>query len=121
MNIKKDLKMTPMPADSTSSEKNQLPKKEALDKPKIIMFYGKECPHCHIMLPLADRLAEEEDIEIEKLEVWHNEENAEKMRRYKTEILKACDGVFGTPSFVKSGQAFCGEISYEELKKWAKN
>ncbi|HLC87103.1 MAG TPA: hypothetical protein VJH65_02405 [Candidatus Nanoarchaeia archaeon] len=88
---------------------------------KLIMFHGKECPHCHVMLPLADKLSKEEGIKIEKLEVWHNKKNAEKMRKFKDIVKEACDGEFGVPVFVdaKGNTAFCGESSYKEFKKWA--
>ena len=53
---------------------------------KKIMFWARECPHCRNMMPLVDRLVEEEGIEIEKLEIWYNEENADLMRSYKDVI-----------------------------------
>ncbi|MBI4448369.1 hypothetical protein HY643_05300 [Candidatus Woesearchaeota archaeon] len=89
---------------------------------KIIIFYGAECPHCHVMLPLADRLANEEKVEVEKLEVWHDEKNAEKMRKLAGIIRGACSGELGVPVFIdeKNKSAFCGEQTYAELKKWAK-
>ncbi len=89
---------------------------------KLIMFYGAECPHCHAMLPLAEKLEKEENVKIEKQEVWHNEKNAENMRKYKDIIIKACGGEFGVPAFIdpEKEEAFCGETSYEELKEWAK-
>ena len=89
---------------------------------KILLFYGKECVHCHVMLPLADKLEKEEKVKIEKLEVWHNEKNAKKMRKFENMVRKACDGEFGVPAFIdeKGKKAFCGESSYSGLKKWAK-
>lgn len=89
---------------------------------KLVMFHGAECPHCHVMMPLVDKLKEEEGIEFEKLEVWHNEDNANKMRQYQKEIVKACGGPFGTPAFVntETHEALCGEQQYDKLKEWAK-
>jgi len=89
---------------------------------KIIMFHGKECPHCAVMRSLADKLAKEEGIEVKKLEVWHDKENVDKMREYKDIIIKGCGGELGVPAFVdeENNSAFCGEQPYEELKKWAK-
>jgi len=88
---------------------------------KIIMFYGAECPHCHVMLPLADKLSKEEGVEMEKLEVWHDDKNAEKMRKHEKIIKQACGGEFGVPAFIdeENNRAFCGENPYSELKKWA--
>jgi thiol-disulfide isomerase/thioredoxin len=88
---------------------------------KITMFYGAECPHCRAMMPLVERLEKEEGVKVEKLEVWHNEKNADRMRKYEAIIMEASDGTFGTPAFVddKGKKALCGEMPYGELKKWA--
>jgi thiol-disulfide isomerase/thioredoxin len=87
---------------------------------KIIMFHGRECPHCHVMMPIVDALSKREGVEFEKLEVWHEPKNAEKMRELKDIIIPACGDGLGTPAFVnaKKTKAICGEISYEELKEW---
>jgi len=47
---------------------------------RIIMFYGAECPHCHAMMPLVERLEKEEKVKVDRREVWHNERNADAMR-----------------------------------------
>jgi len=88
---------------------------------KIIMFYGAECPHCKVMMPLVERLEKETGIKIEKLEVWHDEKNANLMRKHEKAIVQASGGIFGTPAFIASNEkrALCGEMPYEELKKWA--
>ncbi len=44
---------------------------------KLIMFHGRECPHCKNMMPYVDKLEEETGIQLEKLEVWHDEKNAD--------------------------------------------
>lgn len=86
----------------------------------IIMYYGKECPHCHAMLPMVDKIKQEEDIEIEKKEVWHDEKNADEMRSNEDIISPACGGDIGVPCFIskKTKKALCGEVSYEEFKDW---
>lgn len=78
-------------------------------------FYGEECPHCENMEPKVEQLQDEEDVEVEQLEVWHNEENAEKMDKYDD---GKCGGV---PFFynTESEQWICGETSFENLKAWA--
>lgn len=83
------------------------------------MFHGASCPHCRHMMPIIDRLIKE-GFEIEKLEVWNNSENAEKMRGLKELILPACGDGLGVPAFVdtKRKKAACGEQSYEDLKEW---
>lgn len=83
------------------------------------MFHGQECPHCRVMQPIVDRLISEE-YNIEKLEVWHNENNANKMRSFAEIITAACGGDLAVPTFLdeENKKAICGEMSYEDLKKW---
>ncbi len=84
------------------------------------MFWARECPHCRNMMPLVDRLIEEEGVEIEKLEIWHNEENADLMRSFKDVIAPKCGGQLRTPTFFDSetNDVVCGEVEYEALKEW---
>jgi thiol-disulfide isomerase/thioredoxin len=81
----------------------------------LLEFFGKECPHCMAMEPLVARLQDEEGVEIQKHEVWHNEENAKLMRQYDQGY---CGGV---PFFYnkETGKWLCGDVSYEKLKEWA--
>ncbi len=81
----------------------------------LLEFYGTECPHCVIMHDLVLRLEKEESVKIEALEVWHNEENAQKLEEYDKDL---CGGV---PFFynTETKKFICGEASYEELKDWA--
>ena len=82
---------------------------------KLIVFYGKECPNCHDMFPLVDRLEKELKIKVKKLETWHNSTNEKKRQ-------KADQGVCGgVPFFVneKTGDMICGAVNYRKLKKWA--
>ena len=67
------------------------------------------------MTPLVERLEEEENVNVAKLEVWHNEANAKLMKEYDKGY---CGGV---PFFFnqKTGKWICGEADYERLKKWA--
>jgi thiol-disulfide isomerase/thioredoxin len=88
---------------------------------KIIMFYARECPHCRVMLPLVDRLEKETGITFERLEVWHDEKNADLMRSYRHILAPACGGQLRTPTFFQpeSQAILCGEVPYERLKAWA--
>jgi hypothetical protein len=81
----------------------------------LIEFYGTECSHCRTMEPLVERLQDEEGLEIARLEVWHNEENARRMRELEQ---GRCGGV---PFFynTQTSQWICGSASYEKLKAWA--
>jgi len=88
---------------------------------KLIMFYARECPHCKNMMPVVDRFEKETGIKFEKLEIWHNEKNADLMRSYRSAIAPKCGGQLRTPTFfnTESKDAICGEMEYEELKDWA--
>jgi thiol-disulfide isomerase/thioredoxin len=88
---------------------------------KIIMFYARECPHCRVMLPLVDRLEKELKISVERLEVWHDEKNADLMRSFRHILAPACGGQLRTPTFFEpeTQAVLCGEVPYEKLKAWA--
>lgn len=87
---------------------------------RLIMFSGTECEHCKEMYPLVEQLEKETGLKIERLEVWHNAENA----AFLENIDKNPDGsVFcgGIPLFYneKTGKKLCGNQKYEKLKAWA--
>ena len=67
------------------------------------------------MEPLVKKLEKEFNIKVEKLEVWHNEENKRKMEKYDN---GKCGGV---PFFFneETKKWVCGAVSYEELKRIA--
>ena len=81
---------------------------------RLLFFTGRECPHCHTMEPLVDKLEKEEKVKVIKLEVWHNAEN-DKLRK---KLDKDCGGV---PFFFneKTKKSLCGATSYANFKKWA--
>lgn len=88
---------------------------------KLVMFYARECPHCKNMMPLVDKLEKEESIKFERLEIWHNEKNADLMRSFRPVIAPKCGGQLRTPTFfnTETNDVLCGEVEYEKLKNWA--
>lgn len=82
----------------------------------LIEFYGDGCTHCKEMEPKVEKLEEEEDVTIQKLEVWNDEENQEVY--YDVDGDDKCGGV---PFFLnrESGESICGSADYETLKAWA--
>lgn len=81
----------------------------------LIDFYGTECVHCNEMNPMIEQLEDELKVQINHLEVWHNDKNAgylEKLDQGK------CGGV---PFFynLKTKKFLCGATSYDKLKAWA--
>lgn len=87
---------------------------------EILMFYGRECPHCKAMMPSVDRIEAETGLTIERLEIWHNEKNADRMRSHREVLAPKCGGQLRTPTFFKpaSNDVLCGEVSYDALKAW---
>ena len=81
-------------------------------------YYGTECPHCEKMNKLMDRLEAENPVHVERIEVWHNKENMEKLEQCDKE-----DECGGVPFCINtdSGATLCGEVLYDELKAWALN
>ena len=88
---------------------------------KLLLFHGRECPHCKKMLELVDRLEKETESRFERLEVWHDEKNADLMRSYRPVIAPKCGGQLRVPTFlnVDSKDVTCGEMEYDKLKEWA--
>lgn len=86
----------------------------SLFPPMLYFFYGEECPHCHVVMPIVDKLIQEGLI-IEKRETWHNSENA---TLFEQKDQGTCGGV---PFFYNdsSGASICGETSEEEIRAWA--
>ena len=83
------------------------------------MFTGKECDHCHANEPIVEQVEKELNVKIERIEVWHNAENA----AFLEKIDKNEDGsVFcgGIPFFLNevTGKKLCGPQKLEKLKEW---
>lgn len=78
-------------------------------------FYGDGCKHCENMAPKVEKLEEQEDVEVEQLEVWSNQENADKQAELDA---GKCGGV---PFFynTETDNWICGEATLKELKEWA--
>jgi thiol-disulfide isomerase/thioredoxin len=90
-------------------------KKEERIESNLLEFYGTECVHCRFMNPLIERMEAETGLKVKKMEVWHNERNAQLLQQIDRDF---CGGV---PFFfnVKTGKWICGSASYEKLKEWA--
>jgi hypothetical protein len=73
------------------------------------------------MHPLVDKLEQETGVSIERLEIWHDEKNADLMRSYRPIISAKCGGQLRVPTFLntETNDAVCGEMPYEKLKDWA--
>ena len=80
----------------------------------LLEYSGDECGPCKLMKPIVDKL-NEEGLNIQRLEVWHDAENAALMEKYDQ---GRCGGV---PYFynTKTGKSLCGAQDYETIKAWA--
>jgi thiol-disulfide isomerase/thioredoxin len=81
----------------------------------LLMFTGTECDHCHEMEPLVEKLEKEENVKVERIEVWHNADN---MKRLQELDDGKCGGI---PFFFnkKTEKWICGSAEYDKLKEWA--
>lgn len=79
-------------------------------------FYGDSCPHCIEMMPVVEKLEKELGVKVEKLEVWNNEANAEKLE----EIDRGLCG--GVPFFYndENKDFICGSCDEGRLRAWMK-
>ena len=77
-------------------------------------FYGETCPHCIEMMPMVEKLEKELGVKVERLEVWNNEANAEKLEAIDRGL---CGGV---PFFYNDeNQDFiCGSCDEDRLRAW---
>ncbi len=84
-------------------------------KNNLLMFYGKECPHCEKMMPLVEQLEREQGVTVQRFETWHDAENEDLRKKYD---LTNCGGV---PYFfnTKNEKFICGEGDYNDLIVWA--
>ncbi len=87
---------------------------------KLLMFHGRECPHCRKMMPLVEKLEAEMGVAFDKREIWHDEANADLMRSYRPVIASKCGGQLRVPTFLnaETSDVVCGEMEYDKLKAW---
>src|SRR3989338_5517800 len=87
---------------------------------RMIEFTGRECVHCRELKPLLEKLESEEKVKITTLEVWHDQKNAELMRKLD---IDSSGKVFcgGVPFLYneKTGAKVCGVVGYDKLREWA--
>ena len=86
----------------------------------MIEFYGGECSDCTLIAPSVNRLEKEDGVEMEKLEVWSNEENKKRMESLRELYDMECEGNFSVPSFYdpETHRLMCEPLSYEALRAW---
>ncbi|MCK7477251.1 MAG: hypothetical protein M0C28_06940 [Candidatus Moduliflexus flocculans] len=70
----------------------------------LLMFHGRECPHCHRMMPRVEQLEAETGVRFDKREVWHDEANQDLMRSYQDVLKAKCGGQLRVPAFLNPGE-----------------
>ena len=77
------------------------------------MFYSDNCEPCVLMGPLISKLEKSEDVRVERLEVWYNQENKKLLGEYA--------GFATIPFFYneKTKKKISGETDYKALKNLA--
>ena len=90
----------------------------------VYFFYGEECPHCHVVMPLVINLSKKyPDVEFHILEIWHNQKNYGVYSEINARLKNSYDGI---PEAVVGNTLLFGERDIptgleaairEELKK----
>ena len=80
-------------------------------------FYGAECPHCLKMMPIVAQVEKETGVDIQQIEVWHNDTNKQTYVMHAAAIERDC-GLLGVPAFYsnKTDKAMCGEMTVQQLE-----
>lgn len=78
-------------------------------------FYGTECPHCHVMLPIIEKLIKEGQ-EIQILETWHNKENARKLETFDSGLCGGVPFMYDT----EKKTSICGAVTEKEVRDWVR-
>ncbi|MDP1833406.1 MAG: hypothetical protein Q8L11_00540 [Candidatus Moranbacteria bacterium] len=89
--------------------------KEAVATPVTtdkILFYGKECPHCHDVEKFIEDNKITEKVRFDSLEVWHNDAN----KKFFLEKIKECgiaEEKAGVPMLYARGECLIGTPDIE--------
>ncbi len=90
----------------------------------VYFFYGEECPHCHVVMPLVINLSQKyPNVEFHIIEIWHNQKNYGIYSEINARLKNSYDGI---PEAVVGNTLLFGERNIptgleaairEELKK----
>jgi len=87
-----------------------------MENKDLLFFYGLDCPQCLEAEEIVNDLINE-GFDIQKLEVWYNEENDHLLEELDSGE-NCCDGI---PFFLnkKTAKRICGNASEKEIRMWA--
>ncbi len=83
---------------------------------ELVLFYGRECPHCKELEKVIESSGIKEKIDFEELEVYHDKENS----IFLLEKAKGCgidEKDLGVPFFWARGECFTGAPEIENFLK----
>lgn len=80
---------------------------------RLLMFYTNNCEPCVVVEKVVKRLEKKENLKVDRLEVWYNQENKKLLRRYSD--------LATVPFFYNevTSKKIVGEVDYDTLKNWA--
>jgi glutaredoxin len=80
----------------------------------IILFYGKECPHCQDVEKFIEENKIMEKVGFDSVEVWHNQANSEVMMEKAKECGLSQENL-GVPFVWARGKCFMGGPESEKF------
>lgn len=105
---------------------SEITKEETIEnKINIYLFHGAECPHCKQEQEWLKKIKSQykKYINIVKYEVWHNEKNAEYMKKVSEKLEAEADGVpftiIGESYFVGYSDTIASKME-NKIKEYAK-
>ena len=93
----------------------------------VIIFHGETCPHCQEALEWFDSIEEEygQYFDLEKYEVWNDQENSELMSKVANYLGEEAEGVpyiiIGTKTFSGFAQSMSQDIIDAIMTEYNKN
>jgi len=87
-----------------------------IPKTNVILFYGRECPHCQEVEDFLQKNKVAEKIAFDSIEVWHNKDNAELLLS-KARACSLADEDVGVPFLYANGKCLVGTQPVEDFFK----
>lgn len=86
-------------------------------KTDIILFYGRECPHCQEVEKFLTDNKIADELKFEQAEVWHNKENADLLRQ-KARQCGIDEDKIGVPFLYVKEKCYVGTPDVENFFKY---
>ena len=103
-------------APPTDSKNEGKPPEDVKDK-RLLFFYGEECPHCHKLMPRLDEVESELGVKFERIEVWHNVENAEMWKKFDKGYCGGVPFLYNTAT----DKWLCGAVETDKVRAFVEH